>query len=127
MFDAGDLDAAERMIDDWQAGIETRAAQARELSARLSRLSATARSADRLVTVTVGASGDLTGLTLDERIRQRPAQETARAILATLGQARATLTAAVTEVTAGTVGADSETGRAVIASYTARPAGERNV
>jgi DNA-binding protein YbaB len=120
MFDGRDFDAAEQLVDDWQAGIEARAAQARELSARLAELSATARSDDELVTVTVGSSGDLAALELDERIRDRPAAETAREIMATLRVARATLTAAVTEVTAETLGADSATGQAVIASYTGR-------
>jgi DNA-binding protein YbaB len=120
MFDGRDFDTADAMIDDWQAGIEARATQARELSARLATLSARARSADELVTVTVGASGELVGLELDERIRDRPAAETARAILATLRSARARLTAAVTAVTAETVGADSPTGRAVLAAYPRR-------
>jgi DNA-binding protein YbaB len=120
MFDGRDFDAAERLVDDWQAGVEARAAQARELSSRLAQLSARARSDDELVTVTVGSSGDLTGLELDERIRDRPAAETAREIMATLRSARAILTAAATEVTTETIGADSETGRAVIASYASR-------
>ncbi len=34
MFDGRSPDDAERMIGDWQAGIEARAAQARELSSR---------------------------------------------------------------------------------------------
>ena len=123
MFDERYFEAAERMIDDWQADIDARAARAKELSARLSRLSARARSDDRLVTVTVGASGDLVGLELDERIRQRPAAETARTILKTLRAAQARLTAAVADATAETVGADSATGRAVIASYTGRLGG----
>ncbi|MFF5291273.1 YbaB/EbfC family nucleoid-associated protein [Paractinoplanes globisporus] len=120
MFDGRDFEAAERMIDDWQADIEARAARARELSTRLSRLSARVRSQDELVTVTVGSAGDLTGLELDERIRRRPAAETARLIMATLQAARERLTADVAEVTAQTVGADSATGRAVIASYAGR-------
>ena len=123
MFDGRDFEAAERMIDDWQAGIEARAARARELSARLARLSARVRSDDRLVTVTVGSSGDLVGLELDERTRQRPAAETARAILKTLRAAQGRLAEAVADATAETVGADSATGRAVLASYTGRLGG----
>jgi hypothetical protein len=120
MFDGRGFDDAERMIDDWQAGFEARASQARELSARLATLSATARSPDDLVTVTVGSAGDLVGLELAEGIRQRPAAETAAQILATLRAARVTLTSLVTEVTSETVGADSATGQAVIASYARR-------
>jgi hypothetical protein len=123
MLDGRDFEAAERMIDDWQTGIEARAAQAKELSARLSRLSARVRSDDRLIAVTVGASGDLVGLELDERTRQRPAAETARVILKTLRAAQARLAEAVADATAETVGIDSATGRAVIASYTGRLGG----
>jgi hypothetical protein len=120
MFEGPDLAAAERRIDDWQAGLEQRAAQARELAARLAGLTASARSKDGHVTVTVGATGLLTGLELDEEVRRQPAAETARQILATLAAARSDLTARATEITADTVGADSETGKAVIASLTRR-------
>jgi DNA-binding protein YbaB len=120
MFDPSDLDSAEQWVDDWQAGFEERAAQARELAARLTELTATARSEDGLIEVTVGSSGALVGLELDEDVRRQSAAKTAREILATLGAAQAAMTKAATAVTAETVGADSETGRAVIASFTAR-------
>ena len=120
MFDGRNLDDAERLVDDWQAGIEARAAAARALSERLAGLSASARSDDDLVEVTVGASGVITELELDEGIRRQPAADTARSILATMRAAQAALTAAATEVTAETVGADSATGQAVIASFEAR-------
>jgi hypothetical protein len=68
----------------------------------------------------VGSSGALVGLELDEDIRRQSADKTAREILATLGAAQAAMTKAATAVTAETVGAESETGRAVIASFTAR-------
>ena len=120
MFDPSDLDSAERWVDDWQAGFEERAARARELSARLTGLTASARSEDGLIEVTVGSSGTMVGLELAEEIRRQPAEKTAREILATLGAAQLAMTAAATDVTAETVGADTETGRAVIASFTAR-------
>jgi hypothetical protein len=120
MFDGRDLGNAERMVDDWQDGIEARAAGARELSIRLAALTASARSADGLVEVKVGATGDLVGLELAEGIRERPAAETARGILATLRAARISLIEAVKAVAAETVGTDSATGRAVIASYRGR-------
>ncbi len=120
MFDGQDLDQAEQMIDEWQAAFDERAAQARALSARLVALTAAAESDDGLVRVTVGASGAMTGLDLREGIRDRPAVQTARAILSTLRAAQAALTEAATAVTAETIGAGSETGKAVIASYAAR-------
>jgi hypothetical protein len=119
MFDGRELYEAERWIDNWQIAIEARAGRARELSSRLAQLTRTARSPDGLVTVTVGGTGDLTGLELGEGIRRRPAATTARDILATLDAARAALTEAVAVETKATIGADSAPGRAVIEAYRA--------
>lgn len=119
MFDGDDLDAAERRVDEWQAGLERRAAEARDLASRLTGLTASAASRDKLITVTVNATG-VTALELAEGIRQRPAAQTAAAILETVRAARARLATLVTECTEETVGADSETGRAVLGAYAAR-------
>ena len=120
MVDRPHLDAAERLVDDWRARVEERAAAARDLSARLTGLTGSARSVDGLVAVTVGRAGTVTALELDEGIRHRPAAVTAAAILDTMRAAQAALTAAATAATDETVGAETPTGRAVIASYTAR-------
>jgi hypothetical protein len=117
MFDGEDFDGAERLVDDWQAGLEERAAAARELSQRLAFLSASARSDDGSVSVTVGPSGVVRALALDEAIRRQPAADTARAILSTVGAAQAALAALAKTATDETVGADSAVGEAVIASY----------
>ncbi|MEU4243589.1 YbaB/EbfC family nucleoid-associated protein [Actinoplanes sp. NPDC026619] len=116
MFD-GNWDDAERTIDDWQAGFERRAAQARELAGRMAGLTATARSQDRLVEVTVGRSGELTDLRLDEDTRRQPAAQTARDILATIAAARVALAGKVQEAVGDTLGADSEAGKAVLKGY----------
>jgi YbaB/EbfC DNA-binding family len=120
VFGSSDLDNAERRVDDWQAGFEVRAARARGLAARLAGLTVTERSDDGLVQVTLGSSGALVGLDLDEAVRRQSAAWTARQIIATLGAAQTALTVAATAVTAETVGADTATGRAVIASFAAR-------
>jgi hypothetical protein len=120
MFDSRHLDDAERMVDDWQTGVESRAEQARALSRRLSGLTASAESDDGLVKLAVGSTGAMVRLELAEGIRGRPAAETAQTIMTTLRTARRNLTTAVGEVTRETVGAESATGRAVIASYAER-------
>ncbi len=117
MFDGGDLGAAERLVDDWQAGFERRAAQARDLAGRLANNVASARSADGLVEVTVGQSGVVTELRLDEDIRRQPAARTARDILATIAAAHAVLKDQAADAVADTIGTDSETARAVLASF----------
>lgn len=117
MFENRDWDTAERMVDDWQDGFERRAAQARDLASQLAGLSASARSADDLIEVTVGRSGELVGLRLDEAIRRQPVATTEREILATVATARTALAAKVAAAVADTVGAESESGRAILAAY----------
>jgi DNA-binding protein YbaB len=129
MFDGGSLGDAERLIDEWRGTIEERAARARALESRLARLTETARSPDGLVTVTIDGQGDLTALKLAEGIRQRPAELTAREILATLRVARGALVTAVRAAAAETMGPDTATGRVVVESFTSRlmPGGEGRV
>lgn len=115
-----DLDAADQWVDDWQAGLEQRAAKARDLSQRIAGLTATARSSDTTVTVTVAASGTVTDLRLDERIRDQSAARTAEQILAVMSQAQSLLRQRVDEVTTQAVGADDPAGQAIIASFAAR-------
>jgi DNA-binding protein YbaB len=107
----------ERQVDEWQEGFERRAARAREMAARMAGLQASARSSDGLIEVTVGRSGELTDLTLSEQTRHRSAASLARAILATVADARAELADKATTVVSETIGADSEAGRAVLDSY----------
>lgn len=126
MFGEGsDWEVAERRIDQWQEGIEQRAAAVRRLSGRLAQLSARASSADGQVEVTVGPTGQVTELRLDEQIRERPASTTADQILATIQAAARELTRLAGAATEETVGLDSETGRAIVASYAGRLAPTR--
>jgi DNA-binding protein YbaB len=121
--DEADLDAAERWVDGWEAGIAERAQRAKALSERVARLTATARSDDRLVEVTVAASGVVTGLSLDERVRDWPAARIAEQVLAVMRAAHERLTERVTEATADTVGLDDPAGRAVVDSFASRVPG----
>jgi DNA-binding protein YbaB len=111
-------------IDEWERGFADRAAQAKALAERTAGLSARAREADGLVEVTVGPNGQVTSLRLDEEIRRQPASSTARQIMAAIRAAQSDLVRQYGEVTAQTVGADSETGRAVLAGLKGRLAAE---
>jgi hypothetical protein len=115
--DGAGLDAAERWIDDWQSRFEEQAARARTLSQRVGALTATAANEDGTVEVTVGSSGALTGLRLDEAIRGRPAADTAEQIVAVTRAAQATLAEQAAAAVEETVGRDSAAGRAVVDSY----------
>jgi hypothetical protein len=107
-------------IDEWENGFAERAAQAKALAERTAQLSAIARGVDGLVEATVGPNGQVTGLRLDEEIRRQSAATTARQILSTIRAAQRALLRQVGDVAAETVGADSATGKAVIAGLSDR-------
>lgn len=97
-FGAPDSASAADLVDDWLARAEERAAR-----------TTTAHSSTGRVSVTVGASGAVTGLELAEDIRDQPAADTAREILTTLRAAQALL---ATEAGPGTGPAHAQSRRA---------------
>jgi DNA-binding protein YbaB len=117
MFDGESADEALGRIDEWERSLADRAEQARELTAGLT---ATARGGDGLVEVTVGPEGRVERIHLDERIRQQPAETTARDLMATLRAADAALLKQFQEITAETVGAETDTGRMLMAGLRKR-------
>lgn len=119
MFEEPASEAMAR-IDDWERTFEQRAEQARALAQRTTDLTATARSRDGLVEVSVNSNGQVAGLRLDEGIRHQSAETTSRTILHTLRSAKAELMKQFAAVTAETVGAETETGRALMASLQTR-------
>ena len=120
MLDGRDPAAPGRLIDCWRGDAVERRAQARELSARLRQLRETARSPDGSITVSVGAVGDLVGLTLEDAVRDRPPAVLAAEIMATVGVARAALLDGVAGAARATVGADSVIGQVVVRSFAGR-------
>lgn len=113
-------DAAEEWVRSWSASVSERAARARDLSERVAQLSVSATDDDELVTVTVAGSGVVTDLHLDERVRRWPAARTATEILAVMRRAQASMAGQVADIATQTVGPDSETARAVVASFAKR-------
>ncbi|QGN48441.1 YbaB/EbfC family DNA-binding protein [Micromonospora sp. WMMC415] len=117
---SGAADAAEEWMRSWSASVSERAAQAQAMSQRVADLSVSATNGDGAVEVTVAASGVVTDLRLGARVRTWPSDEIAAEILTTMRRAQARLGAAVAEIAAQTVGANSESARAVVASYANR-------
>ncbi|XVU22751.1 YbaB/EbfC family nucleoid-associated protein [Actinoplanes sp. CA-054009] len=115
-----DVDAAEEWLDSWVASVDERAATAVELSRRVAALTGEATSQDGLLGVSVGSAGQLTDLHIDDRARQRTGSELSREILSLVRRAQAQLSSQVADQVRETVGADTETGRAVIHSYAER-------
>jgi hypothetical protein len=114
------LDAAERRLDEWERGFKERAEKTQALAAGLRDLTASMAGAGGRVEVTVSSSGSLTGLWLDESVRQQSAAWIARQVLATAREAVAGLVVAAGAVVEETVGGDSADGRAVLEAFAAR-------
>jgi DNA-binding protein YbaB len=120
MFDGEAAGEALERIDEWERSVARRAEQAQELARRTAELTATARSRDGLVEVAVGAEGRIKHIHLDERTRQQSAEATSRALMETLRAASASLLAQYHEITAETVGAETETGRMLMGALRKR-------
>lgn len=115
------IDAAEDWLDSWTAGISARANQTAQLANGVAALEGAASSCGGSIRATVDASGLLTRLHLDDNVlRQMQGHELSRHIMATVHKAQTNLASQVAEQVKNTVGIDSETGRAVINSFTHR-------
>jgi DNA-binding protein YbaB len=114
------VDATEEWVRSWSASVSERAARAQALSEQVARLSVSASDDEGFVMVTVAGSGVVTGIRLDERVRRWPAERIAAEVMATMRRAQASLTGRIVEVAAQTVGTESETARAVVASFAKR-------
>ena len=115
----GGLDA-EQWLDNWERNATEQAAKAREMADQVGNVQTSASSKDGSVTVTVVASGAMVDLRLSDQIRRFSAGELANEILTVMRAAQARLTSQVSEITARTLGPDSEAGRAIVGSYQQR-------
>ncbi|WP_436523305.1 hypothetical protein [Actinoplanes sp. HUAS TT8] len=90
------------------------------LADRVATLRASAAGADGAVLVTVASSGNVTELELDERSLGLGAPGLATEILRTIRRAQSALAGRVADAVEETVGTETETGRAVLDSFTQR-------
>jgi DNA-binding protein YbaB len=119
-----DIDAAEDWLDHWAAGVSAQAERTAQLSRRVAGLTGRAESADGLIRVTVGSSGQMESLDLDDRVGSWGGEELSRRILSVMRRAQSDLAGRVADEVEATVGADTETGRAVIHSFATRFPGD---
>ncbi|GGM51603.1 hypothetical protein GCM10011608_40640 [Micromonospora sonchi] len=116
----GAADAAEEWTHAWAASVSERAEQAQAMSQRIAQLSVSATGADGAVRVTVAGSGVVTDLRVGDRLSSWSGARVAAEIMTTMRRAQGRLAGAVAEIAAQTVGAGSETARAVVTSYAER-------
>jgi DNA-binding protein YbaB len=115
-----DIDAAEEWLNTWTASVNAQAERAAQLTSRVAALTANAESNDGSIRVTVGSTGQIEKLTLDDRVQRLSGEELARQIMNVMRKAQASLSTLVSTEVAATVGVDTETGRAVIGSFEQR-------
>jgi hypothetical protein len=115
-----DVDDAEDWVRSWSSQASGRAEAAAALADRVAGLTASATGADGAITVTVASSGNVTGLALADSVQQLAGAELAAQIMTVMQRAQAGLSDRVAEAVDETVGADTETGRAVLESFAQR-------
>jgi hypothetical protein len=114
------VDDAEEWVRSWSSQVSGRAEAAAALADRVAGLTASATGAEGAIRVTVASSGNVSGLALADDVRQFAGQELAEEILLVMRRAQAELSGRVAEAVDETVGADTETGRAVLESFAQR-------
>jgi YbaB/EbfC DNA-binding family len=114
------LDADQDAMRSWSEQVSGRTEAAADLAHRVATLSASASGGDGAIRVSVASSGVVTGLELDDQVQGLPGAELADEILRTMRRAQAGLIDRVAEAVDETVGADTETGRAVLDSFAQR-------
>jgi hypothetical protein len=114
------IDAAEDWLDAWVVQVDEQAARSVELSRRVAALTGTAEGRDGAIRITVGSAGQVERLELDERVHELPGPRLAEEIMSVMRRAQAALSGRVADEVQATVGADTETGRAVLHSFDAR-------
>ena len=110
----------ESWLEDWWSDVTGRTSRTAELARRISELRVTEPGARGAIEVTVAGAGQVTDLQLSQRAYDLRPAALAEEILATMRRAQSRLVARVADIAAETVGTDSETGRAAVASFAQR-------
>jgi DNA-binding protein YbaB len=110
-----DFDGAMERVSAWKGRIDRLADDTKTMSDRLRDLRVTAVDENRLVEVSVDASGALVDLRLAQRVQRIAPEVLARTIMRTVGQARTKLDERSKEIIADTLGTESAAARAVAA------------
>ena len=104
-------------VDAWKRRTDKRFEAIRQMGEKMAKLRVGAVNDEGTIKVTVDAAGSLADLKLHESVMDGTAADLAADILDTLAKARTNLATGATLVLDHTVGADSETGRAVLATF----------
>lgn len=114
------LDDAGEWVRSWSTQPSGRPEATAALADRVAGLTSSATGDEGNIRVTVASSGNLTGLELADDVRRLTGADLSAEILRTVRRAQAGLAERVAEAVDETVGAGTETGRAVLDSFAQR-------
>jgi hypothetical protein len=114
------VDDAEDWVRSWSSQVSGGAEATAALADRVAGLTASAAGADGAIRVTVASSGIITALELEDTVQRYAGADLAAQIMRVMRRAQAGLCDRVAEAVDETVGADAETGRAVLESFAQR-------
>jgi DNA-binding protein YbaB len=109
------IDASEKMVDNWTRQLQERAAKYQSMAERFEGVTVTERSADGTVEVTVNAKGMLTDLKIAEAASGQRMAEVSAQVLRTLRKAQAKIPELLQDVMAETIGLQDETANRMFA------------
>ncbi|QFZ21300.1 YbaB/EbfC family nucleoid-associated protein [Saccharothrix syringae] len=106
---ADPLSGIGHMIDRWEQEAEQKAARYQEMSREVQQISITASAADGAVTVTVGANGIPSAVTMTDGVRKLAPDRIAAAVMEAMTRAQSRYPERLAEVMAATVGENQTT------------------
>lgn len=112
--------AARDRLEERKAKFERMAEQTQQMAEQMKQLSVILTDPNGIVTVAVDSTGNLSGIELSARIQRTHPEVVSRTIMETIAEAKRRIIEQTQVVIADTVGADSETGKAVAASLKER-------
>jgi len=116
--------AARERLEERKAKFERMAEQTQQMAEQMKQLSVILTDPNGIVTVAVDSTGGLSAIELSARIQRMHPEFVSRTIMETIAEAKLRIVEQTQEVIAATVGADSETGKAVAASLRERLAAD---
>lgn len=111
------LDDAQARLAAWKDRAEDLASQTVTASRELQELKVTGADGNGVAEVTIDSGGALIGIKLSSRVKRQDPEDTQVIIMEAYRVARVNLAAAAAEIIGQTVGADTNTGRALLAGF----------
>lgn len=116
-----DSEAVRARVENWKQRTMASAEKTQEAAGRLQALRVSAMDPNGIVEVTVDSGGALLDVRLSPRVQRQSPEYTQVMIMDAYRQARVRLAEAAREVVEETIGSTSQTGSAILASFTPGP------